>query len=112
MNGKLALSEYEVPDPSAAVFQPANVKPVRVNAFEVSAVADPATWAVIDPTPLLESKVTTRWPLLRSKMKLALPALPGSEIPTVYTKVLVSLNVTVARPLVNESAPDVDELLD
>jgi hypothetical protein len=58
-NGKLAPSAYAVPPmPLATVFQPANVKPVRVNEFDVSAVAELADCADIEPVPRFALKVT------------------------------------------------------
>ena len=47
-----------MPDPSAAVAHPANVNPLRVNVFNVKAVAEDPDCADIDPDPELALKVT------------------------------------------------------
>jgi hypothetical protein len=47
-----------VPDPFAAVFQPANEYPARVNVFAVRFDATFASWALIVPDPPLLANVT------------------------------------------------------
>ena len=58
VNGYDEEFAYAVPEPFAAVFHPANVKPVRVNAFAVKLVADDAVCDDIDPEPPFASNVT------------------------------------------------------
>ena len=47
-----------VPLPSAAVFQPAKLKPDRVKVFNLKAVGTPADWSAREPAPKFDSKVT------------------------------------------------------
>ena len=47
-----AAAAYPVPPPAARVFQPANVYPVRVKVFALSAIAVPATIASLVRVPV------------------------------------------------------------
>ena len=58
VNGKLAKSAYEVPDPSAEVFHPLKLEFAYVKVFAFSGVAAEADWFGIVPKPLLLMKVT------------------------------------------------------
>jgi hypothetical protein len=61
-NGYEAWSANVVPEPLAAVFQPANAYPFREYEFAVRADADDPVWVAIEPEPPFESK-TTAWAL-------------------------------------------------